>query len=59
MANQRRNNTAEMTLTEQILKIREEICDDYCRYKDLVKSGQISKETFEAVCDYDCPLNKL
>lgn len=59
MANQRRNNPAEMTVTEQIIKVREEMCDKYCRYHDLVNIGQISKETFEAVCNYDCPLNKL
>lgn len=59
MANQRRNNPAEMTVTEQILKIREEICDNYCKYRDLVSQKQISQKTFETVCEYDCPLRKI
>ena len=57
--NQRRNNPAEMTVTEQILKIREEVCDNYCKYRDSVSQKQISQETFTTVCEYDCPLNKL
>lgn len=58
MANQRRNNTAEMTVIEQISKVREEVCDNYCRYPDIRKHGLISQETFEDVCEY-CPLNRL
>lgn len=57
--NQRRNNPAEMRIIEQLEKLREEMCDDYCRYKDLKKHGKISQETFETICEYDCPLNKI
>ena len=59
MANQRRNNPAEMTLTEQISKVREEMCDNYCKYRDSVSQKQISQETFTTVCEYDCPLRKI
>lgn len=59
MANQRRNNPLDMTVTEQIIKVREEMCDGYCKYPDVRKHGLISQESFEAVCKYDCPLNKL
>ena len=57
--NRRRNNPADMTLTEMIIKAREEMCSGYCRYTDLKKRGQIRQETFDAICNYDCPLRKL
>ena len=37
MANQRRNNPLDMTVTEQIIKVREEMCDGYCKYPDVRK----------------------
>ena len=55
----RRNNPIDMTLSEQILKAKEEMCRDYCRYTNIKKRGEISQETLEDICDHDCPLNKL
>lgn len=53
--NRRRNNPREMTITEQIEKMREEMCDKYCRY---VYDEGITQEDLELKCN-DCPLNKL
>lgn len=55
MTNQRRNNPAEMTITEQIEKVKEEICDKYCRY---VYDEEINQDDLELQCN-NCPLNKL
>lgn len=57
--NRRRNNPIDMTLSEQILKAKEEMCDGFCKYTDVKKRGQISQETLDTICKYDCPLNKL
>lgn len=57
--NRRRNNPIDMTLTEQILKVQEEMCNEYCKYTDVKRRGLISHETLDTICKYDCPLNKL
>lgn len=57
--NRRRNNPLEMTLSEQILKAKETMCREYCKYTDVKRRGQISQETLDEICEYDCPLNKL
>jgi hypothetical protein len=57
--NRRRNNQLDMSITEQILKAREEMCSEYCKYTDIKKHGQISQESLDMICKYDCPLNKL
>lgn len=54
--NRRRNNPQDMTITEQILKAKEEICDKFCKYTD---NGRICQETLDAICEHDCPLRKL
>lgn len=60
MENQRRNNPAEMTIHEQLEKIKEEVCDDICKYRNSKDyRGKLSQESFEEICKYDCPLNKL
>lgn len=57
--NRRRNNPIEMTLSEQILKAKSEMCREYCKYTDVKRRGEISQETLDDICEYDCPLNKL
>ncbi len=58
MANQRRNNPAEMTINEQLEKIKEEVCDRYCRYTLRNRNGHMSNKLFDDTCNR-CPLNKL
>ena len=57
--NRRRNNPSEMTVTEQIAQVKEQICDEFCKYTDNKKHGRICQETLEAICEHDCPLRKL
>ena len=59
MANRRRNNPAEMSVTEQILKVKETMCYEFCKYTDVRRRGEVSQETLDSICEYDCPLNKL
>lgn len=57
--NRRRNNPVDMTLSEQILKAKEIMCNDFCRYTDHRKRGDCSQELLDDICEHDCPLNKL
>lgn len=57
--NRRRNNPNDMSVSEQILKAKEEMCRDYCKYTSYKTRGEISPETLENICDFDCPLNRL
>ena len=54
--NRRRNNPQDMSVMEQIGKIKEEMCDEYCRYTYM--SNSISAERMEKICS-DCPLTRL
>lgn len=54
--NRRRNNPSEMTVTEQIAQVKEQMCDSFCRYRN---DKLISQETLDAICEHDCPMKKL
>lgn len=56
--NQRRNNPAEMTILEQLKKIKEEVCTSYCKYVSRNRNGHMSNKLFDDICNR-CPLNKL
>ncbi|MBQ1294566.1 MAG: hypothetical protein IIY21_11035 [Clostridiales bacterium] len=56
--NQRRNNPAEMTIYEQLEKIKEEVCTRYCRYALRNRNGHMSNKLLDDTCTR-CPLNKL
>ncbi len=63
MKNNRRNNIERMTISEQMLKIQESMCDKYCKYPELSKETiSDPDEAFEWLqhnyCE-DCPLQKL
>lgn len=45
--------------TEQIVKIREKMCDDFCKYTHEKYHGRITKEALNEICDIDCPMSKL
>ncbi|MBQ1571532.1 MAG: hypothetical protein IIZ78_10440 [Clostridiales bacterium] len=58
--NRRRNNPQDMTICEQLEQIKEEVCDDICKYRNSKDyRGLMSQESLEEICKYDCPLNKL
>lgn len=58
--NRRRNNPQDMTIYEQLEKIKEEVCDGICKYRNSKDyRGLISQESLEEICKHDCPLNKL
>lgn len=63
MENQRRNNIADMTITEQFEAIKEQMCDDYCKFREL--SFEENKDPDDAYewlqnnhCEH-CPLGRL
>lgn len=56
--NRRRINPQNMTIYEQLEKIKEEMCDSYCKYIMLNRNGDISNQRFDECCNH-CPLNKL
>lgn len=50
----RKNNTNDMTITEQIEVIRAEICDQICKYRETVDD----EEELYKLCEH-CPLGRL
>jgi len=54
MQNRRRKNIADMTVTEQVEKIKSEMCDEYCKYPLKAKGS----EELDEICRH-CPLNRL
>lgn len=58
--NRRRNNPQDMTICEQLEQIKEEVCDDICKYRNSKDyRGLMSQESLEEICKHNCPLNKL
>ena len=45
--------------TEQIVKTREKMCDDFCKYTHEKYHGRITQEALNEICDIDCPMSKL
>ena len=56
--NMRRNNPFDMTIKEQIEKVKEDCCDEICKHLEKARSGHISNEELEAICE-ECPLRRL
>ncbi len=59
----RKNNPAEMTITEQFEVIKEQICDEYCRFPELSReTHEDPDDAFEwmqhTYCEH-CPLMRL
>jgi hypothetical protein len=57
--NMRRNNPLDMTIEEQIEKVKEEICDTVCKHVDRANEGIINTEELEQICEKECPLRRL
>lgn len=60
--NRRRKNKERMTITEQLSKIADEVCEDYCRYHDeAYKKFKDPDEAMDYIGDtycVNCPLYK-
>ena len=56
----RRKNIADMTITEQIESIKEQMCNDYCKYPDTWDAEKEGCELWDSdLCAKECPLNRL
>ena len=57
--NRRRNNPDDMTVSEMLLKAKEEVCDNICKYRNSKEyRGMYSQEALDEICE-ECPLNKI
>lgn len=57
----RKNNMAEMTITEQIAKIKNDVCDYACKYLEKTNENsdkQVATAVLQGYC-HDCPLGRL
>lgn len=58
--NKRRNNPEDMKVSEMVEKIKEEVCDNICKYRNSKEyRGIYSQETLDEICEHECPLIKL
>lgn len=56
--NLRRNNPFDMTIKEQIEKVKEDCCDENCKHLEKANRGEILTEELDAICE-ECPLRRL
>lgn len=56
--NMRRNNPLDMSIKEQIEKVKEDCCDEICKQLEKANRGEILTEELEAICE-ECPLRRL
>lgn len=59
----RHNNRADMTITEIIEDVKENICEDYCKYTEQYLScykdpDEAQEKLLADMCQY-CPLTRL
>ena len=57
--NFRSKNKADMTISEQLEKISNEICSHYCKYPDIWDEEKEGYELSESAHCQNCPLNEL
>ena len=59
----RKTNKADMTVTEQLNEVRRQICDNYCKYMDLVlethQSPDLDMDYLQETYCSTCPMNEL
>lgn len=55
----RKNNVEDMTITEQLQKIFDEMCSHYCKYPDLWDEEKEGCELVDSEHCQNCPLGKL
>lgn len=56
--NMRRNNPFDMTIKEQIEKVKEDCCDEICKHLEKANRGEILTDELNSICE-ECPLCKL
>lgn len=56
--NMRRNNPFDMTIKEQIEKVKEDCCNENCKHLEKANRGEILTEELDAICE-ECPLIRL
>ena len=59
MSGERRNNPADMTITEQIEAVLNDMCSNYCKWPDLWDEEKEGCELSESDHCMNCPLNRL
>lgn len=59
----RKTNKADMTVTEQLNEVRRQICDNYCKYMDMVlethQSPDLDMDYLQETYCATCPMNEL
>lgn len=59
----RTRNKADMTVTEQLNEVRRQICDNYCKYMDMVlgthQSPDLDMDYLQETYCATCPMNEL
>ena len=56
--NMRRNNPLDMTINEQIEKVKEDCCDKICKQLEKANRGEILTDELDSICEV-CPLRRL
>lgn len=56
--NMRRNNPLDMTIEEQIEKVKEDCCDKICKQLEKANRGEILTDELDSICE-ECPLRRL
>ena len=56
--NMRRNNPLDMSIKEQIEKVKENCCDEICKHLEKANKGEILTDELNSICE-ECPLSKL
>jgi len=44
---------------DKVVKAREEICNEYCKYTNSKEYRGMSRENLEVICNEQCPLSKI
>lgn len=58
----RRNNTQDMTIVEQLVTVKEDVCRYACKFKEVVELAYPDPITQKAMLQgycHECPLNKI
>ena len=59
----RKNNFADMTVVEQLVRIREDVCEYACKYREEAKKAYSGDDTMQRLAIqrycHECPLGKI
>ena len=54
----RKNNKKDMTITEQLERVKDQICIDYCRYRSAMEMEQLTYDDLIDICE-GCPMSEV